>query len=106
MLHNKEGLWKSNDMWNFTVKEGVPKKELIYVENIIETKVLGTTNDGRVILEIFEEDKAKQLWKKGKPNAEGYFTLEHSEKPKVITAISSSGLEIRGNITLSVGFWC
>ena len=100
MLQNKEGIWKSNDMWNFTVKEGIPKKELIYVENINETKVLGTTNDGKVILEIFEEDKAEQLWKKGEPNAEGYFTLENFKFPKLMTGISSSGLEIKGNLTL------
>ena len=87
-------------MWNFTVKEGVPLKELIYVENINETKVWGTTNDGKVILEIFEEDKAEQLWKKGEPNAEGYFTFENSSVPKVLTASSSSDLEIQGNITL------
>ena len=98
MLHNKEGLWKSSDMWNFTVKEGVSQKELIYVENINETKVWGTTNDGKVILEIFEEDKAEQLWKKGEPNAEGYFTLENYEVSKVITATSSNSLELTGNI--------
>ena len=100
MLHNKEGLWKSSDMWNFTIKEGVPKEELIYVENINETKVWGTTNDGKVILEIFEEDKAEQLWKKGEPNAEGYFTLENYKVSKVITATSSNSLELKGNITL------
>ena len=100
VLHNREGLWKSNDMWNFTVKEGVLPKELIYVENINETKVWGTTNDGKVILEIFEEDKAEQLWKKGEPNAEGYFTLENYEVSKVITATSSTSLELKGNIIL------
>ena len=94
MLHNKEGLWKSNDMWNFTIKE-----ELIYVENINETKVWGTTNDGKVILEIFEEDKAEQLWKKGEPNAEGYFTLENYKASKVLTATSSTSLELKGNIS-------
>ena len=99
MLHNKEGLWKSSDMWNFTIKEGVPKDELIYIENINETKVWGTTNDGKVILEIFEEDKAEQLWKKGEPNAEGYFTLLNYENAKFMTYnISSSSLEIKGNI--------
>ena len=100
MLYNKEGLWKSNDMWNFTVKEGVSQKELIYVENINETKVWGTTNDGKVILEIFEEDKAEQLWTKGEPNAEGYFTLENYEVSKVISATSSNSLELKGNIIL------
>ena len=101
MLHNKEGLWKSNDMWNFTVKEGVSQKELIYVENINETKVWGTTNDDKVILENFEEGKAQQLWKKGEPDKDGYFILENSEVSKVITAgTSESGLEIKGKLTL------
>ena len=62
----------------------------------IETKVLETTNDGKVILEDFEEDKAEQLWEKGVPNAEGYFTLQNSGELKVLTAISESSLEIKG----------
>ena len=94
MLQNKEGIWKSNDMWNFTTKE-----DLIWIENIDNKTIWGTTNDSKVILENFE-DKAQQLWKKGESNAEGYFTLENSGVPKVITAISQSGLEITGNITL------
>ena len=53
-----------------------------------------------VDLEDFQEGKAKQLWKKGDPNAEGYFTLENSNVPKVLTADSSSDLKIKGNITL------
>ena len=70
----------------------------------IETKVLETTNDGKVILEDFEEGKAEQLWKKGEPNARsnahGYFTLESYNVSKVITANSSASLELKGNITL------
>ena len=95
MLQNKEGIWKSNDMWNFTSKE-----DLICIENINKTKFWGATNDSKVILENFEKGKAEQLWKKGEPNAEGYFTLENSGVPKVITAISEKSLEIAGNITL------
>ena len=74
-----------------------------------------------VILEDFEENKAEQLWKKGVPNDEGYFTLENSKVPQVtrhprmreqiatlenskvplmMTATSSIRLEIKGNITL------
>ena len=95
MLKTKEGLWTSADEWNFKTKD-----DLIYIENITNTKVLGTTIDGKVILEDFEEDKPEQLWKKGEPNAEGYFTLENSKFPKLMTGISSSGLEIKGNLTL------
>ncbi len=63
--------------------------------------VLGATSDGKVILEDFEEGKAQQLWKKGEPNADGYFTIENSYVPKIMTAISSETLEIKGNVTLT-----
>ena len=94
MLQNKEQIWKSNDMWNFT------SEDLIYVKNINKTKVWGATNGSKVILENFEEDKSGQLWERGEPNAEGYFTLENSRVPKFITAISESSLEIKGKLTL------
>ena len=93
-LRNVEGFWYSLDEWNFKTKD-----DLIYIENISKAKVLGTTNDSKVILEDFKVDKAGQLWKKGIPNAEGCFTLENSIVPKVITFISGH-LEIKGNITL------
>ena len=61
---------------------------------------MGTKNDGEVILEVFEKDRADQLWKQGEPNAEGYSTLENSKVPKIMTAISSSVLRVIGNIPL------
>ena len=96
----------SDEEWNLKTKD-----DLIYIENISNTKVLGVTSDGEVVLEDFEEDKAEQLWKKGEPkdfasevfrepDAERYFTLENFKEPKFMTAISESCLEIRGNITL------
>ena len=83
-------------MWIFKPKDD----DLIYIENTSKAKVLGATSDGKVILEDFEEGKAHQLWKKGELDAEDYFTLENSEVPKVLTAISESSLEIKGNITM------
>ena len=98
MLQNKEDqLWMSDEEWNFNQT----KDDLIYIENISKTKVLGATNDGKVILVDFQENKAEQLWKKGEPDTEGYFSLEnYYVLPKFMTAISESGLEIKGNITL------
>ena len=72
---------------------------MVYIENTSQTKVLGATSDGKVIQEVFIQGKARQLWKKGKPDANGYFTLENSGVPKVLTATSESSLEIKGNIT-------
>ena len=83
----------SDDKWNFK-----PKGDYFYIENISNTKFWGIANSGEVIQENFEEDKAEQLWKKGELNDEGYFNLENIKVPKVITAINSSRLEIKGNI--------
>ena len=59
------------------------------------------TSDGKVIQEAYVDGKDEQLWKKGKPDAEGYFILEsHSEMPKVLTAHDWKNLVIKGNITL------
>ena len=96
MLKNKAELWKSVDSWIFKTKDD----DMIFIENTSKTKVLGTTSDGKVIQEFLVEGKADQLWKKGKPDAEGYFTLQNSGVPKVLTAMSESSLEIKGNITM------
>ena len=88
--------WKSDEEWNFKTKD-----ELIYIENISQKKFLESSSDGDVILKDFEEDKAQQLWKQGKPDADGYFTLE-SVNPGLftLTAVSTNKFQITSNITL------
>ena len=88
LLKDKAGLWKSVDSWIFKTKDNIS-----IIENISKRKVLGATSDGKVIQEVFVAGKADQLWKIGEPDAKGYFTLENSGVPKVITAISESSLE-------------
>ena len=110
MLENKEGFWKGSHEWNFRTK--MNSVDLIYIEyiissgpplNITETLILEAKN-GAVAFELdVEENKAEQLWEKGKPDAKGYFILVPSlatsvTVPKVITAISENDLEIKGNI--------
>ena len=85
----------SDEEWNFKTKD-----DSAYIENISERKVLGITEDGQVILDVLEENKADQLWKKGQPNAKDFFTLENCKVPRVLTASSSSSLEIIGNTNL------
>ena len=76
--------------------------ELVYIENMSKTRVLGATNDSEVILEVKDDPwMMDQLWKIGVHNKEGYFTLENGSKKKVLTTISTSSLEIsKGNMTL------
>ena len=78
-------------MWIYKTKED----DLIYIENTSKTKVLGSTSDCKVIEEVKVEGKAEQLWNKGEPDAEGYFTLQNYGEPKLLTAISESSLEIK-----------
>ena len=93
MLKNKVGAWKSDDNWEFKPQIN----GLIYIENTSKAKVLGSTSDGKVIEEVkVVKIKAEQLWKKGEPDAEGYFTLQSSGDPKVLTALSEISLEIKG----------
>ena len=125
MLINKEGLWTSDDEWNFKTKD-----DFIYIENISKTKVLGTVLTStiglwtvEVILGDFIKDETRStfflkssaikffhhtLWKKGEPDAEGYFTLENYVwsrdygLPMIMTAISSKSLEVKGNIDFNL----
>ena len=66
--------------------------------NLLRKKVLGNT--GNNVLPQDFKNTPGQLWKKGEVNTEGYFTLVNSDKkhksPKFLTAISASGLEIKG----------
>ena len=94
-LKNKANLWNSDDEWKIKMKD-----MMICVENTNKNKVLGITQHfgelSKVIEEDFVEGNTKQLWKKGKPNAEGYFTLENYGLRRTLTATSANSLEIRG----------
>ena len=45
-----------------------------------------------------DQNRKDQLWEVGVANDEGYFTLTHWKTKKVLTAISSNQLEVRGNL--------
>ena len=95
-LENKKGVWKSDCEWKFIEKND----GLFCIENTSKQKTVWTLGTlDKVTLETFVEGKGEQLWKKGEPDAEGYFTLENSGIPKVIAAISESRLNIEGNST-------
>ena len=99
-LRNKQvGCWGSCfDNWKFKDEE---ESHSVYIENSSKNKVLGSAKDGKVILEIKDEDKDEQLWSKGGTDDEGYFSLINAKLPngwvtdtklvtaKLMTAISS-----------------
>ena len=58
---------------------------IIEVHNNSEHMVLSDTMDSSVTEEIFVEDKSGQLWIKGIPDTEGYFTLRNKETLELLT---------------------
>ena len=69
---------------------------MIYIENSSDNNNVLGVNDIKVIPEVRNPIEASQLWIKGEENAQGYFTLQNSKTLKFLTAISASGLEIKG----------
>ena len=80
--------WKPNEILKLKTSENS-----FYVENILEKKVLGI-KDGNIRYEE-AQNTAKQLWKKGKVNKEGYFILTNLSSKQILTANSLDGFEIK-----------
>ncbi len=85
-LTNRGNIWKSNDQWNFGNNPNLSH----IIENTSKSKVLGTTSDGEVIEEEFDGNGTEQLWVKGEPNNEGYFTITTFESKLLLSAIQTS----------------
>ena len=90
-LKNRADVWRSNDEWSF-----VEKDSLMIIKNISKDKVLGTTADGTVILEEFNEINVGQLWIQSKESNEHYYTFKSALNMKFLTAISNDTLEVKG----------
>ena len=92
-LTNSRNVWKSNDDWNIQINgDGA-----LIIENVTKNLVLGASTEDKVVQEAFVAGKPTQLWRKGKPNSEGFYTLENFEmEEKLLTASSASCLQIKG----------
>ena len=90
-LINKEGLWTSNDEWEVIEREDTN----IYIANRSNHGRVLSTKQNAVMEKVLVEDDLGQVWKKGVPNNEGYFTLTSVKSPKVLTASPAKKLEVR-----------
>ena len=91
MLKNKAKFWTSNDKWS----ENRVRNKLTFIKNISKQTTFSTKSDGKVIHKDYEGISSVELWKKGEPDTEGYFTLEHHKVTKFLSAISATNLEIK-----------
>ena len=125
-LKNKDDLWESNDEWNFLSDpegtkvyiENTSNRSRVATVEGEETNVAYQTNGiggGIKIEDVGQpkilvplvlgvqdhsvelvENRKDQLWDIGVANDEGYFTLTHWKTKKILTAISSNQLEVKG----------
>ena len=63
--------------------------KLNYIENP-EGFVLEAGYDDKIKVNTKDTDNPRQLWKKGCPNFEGYFVIEHSESQMLLTVTNDS----------------
>ena len=89
-LENKDGVWRSIGTWILIAKE-----QEVYIRNNSTGKVLEALKDGKVIKEFEIEGNANQLWTKGIPDDQGFYTLRNLGRQKVLTAISENNLAIK-----------
>ena len=95
-LINKTITWQSGQKWKFKPVEKEGAK--IYIENTSNDKVLATPDNYRLSEEAFDKQNARQKWKKGTADGEGFFTLENISSEKFLTATSKDGLVVKGNL--------
>ena len=101
-LVSNSDVWQSNHQWN--LNETNPNETMVYIENKLTNKTLFVIGNNTTVTEkILAQNESKQMWKKGVPNHEGYFSLTYPEsnkvQPKVLTATNDvTSFEIKGNL--------
>ena len=70
-----------------------------FIENPQTNDVLEATYADTVIVNRKDLDKPMQLWKKGCPNFEGYFMIEHSES-QMLLSVNTDAIDTDYSIVL------
>ena len=70
-----------------------------FIENPQTNDVLEATYADNVIVNRKDLDNPRQLWKKGCPNFEGYFMIEHSES-QMLLSVTTDAIDTDYSIVL------
>ena len=103
-LENKEKFPFSSKTWKFKPQNN-QTDTMYYIEDDSTKMVLQATSGNKVKLATkFTLPGVGQLWKKGYPNIENYFTLKNSDFSRFLTANDTENLmylfEIKGKISI------
>ena len=91
-LMNKAKVWTSKDDWDL-----IENETSVCIQNKTTEKVLTITDSGEEVTEdTMVPFKSSQMWAKGEPNKDGYFTLTSIDSRQLLTANSALCLTIEG----------
>ena len=82
-MTNKANQWQPTGEWTLKAIE-----KNVIITNETNDQVLAIIDDCNVTQRRFVENDAKQLWKKGAADTEGYFTLTNLHSQKLLIADS------------------
>ena len=86
-LFNKAYLWNSTDSWKLEFNG-----TLAFLKNTSRSKAFAIDNSFNVTLQDLSQNNTNQLWKQGKIDEDGYFTLSDPSSLKVLTATKYGNL--------------
>ena len=106
----KDGNWKSEQKWNF--KTECQKCSTISIEKATNNMVLVNEDNDVVQEEPRKKDSdrdkisnhMRQIWKMGKPDKKGFFTLKNCYSKKLLTFVDKTGLTVKGKSFLVISF--
>ena len=105
-LENKEKGNFSSTVWKF--KKQNNQADFFYIEDDSTKKVLQATSGNKVKLaKKVTLPGSGQLWKKGNPNIEKYYTLKNSDFSRFLTAKDTEEFEIKSKCptVTRLGLW-
>ena len=105
-LKNRGNTWQPDGNWIFTnaTEKNWQNETLIHIKNNVTNMILTGFIYKAYPNETFVEGKHSQLWKRGQPDNEGYYTLQNSESQKFMTAAWTAdtySLELRGKCIIT-----
>ena len=81
LLNNKAHLWNSTDSWKVELNG-----KFVYLKNTSENKFFAIDSSFNVTLQDLGQNNTNHLWKQGKIDEDGFFTLSAPSSPNVLTA--------------------
>ena len=65
-------------------------------------EILENNKDGNLAEQDYNKNTEGQLWKKGIPDDNGYFTLKNKKSSEFLAADSDSGFKVKGKVCMEM----